>query len=87
MTRLYPYQHDLIDSPLTKPSRRRRAEDEYTAATLAQMRKYAPYDESINPHPVGDMRHERVRRFYERNVRQYHLYEPHFRHICEAYGL
>jgi hypothetical protein len=71
----------------TKPSRTRRDEDEAIAARAAHERGYADYDPSINPFPAENaIRHERVKRFYDRLVRQYHEYEPIFRDLCEVYG-
>jgi hypothetical protein len=70
-----------------KPSRIRRAEDEAIAARAAHRRGYADYDPSINPFPPENViRHERVKRVYERLVRMHHEYEPIFRDLCEVYG-
>ena len=70
----------------TKPSRIRRAEDEYIARQQARLRKFADYDDSLNPWFVGSLRYERVKRAYERIVQQYRAYEPIFQDICRAYG-
>lgn len=69
-----------------KASKIRQKEDSTLVAIALRKSEAAPYTPNMNPHPEGTLRHDRFRRYYERDQRSYWCREYYFRDLCEAYG-
>lgn len=69
-----------------KPSKIRQKEDATLVTYALRKSKAADYQPTMNPYEEGTLRHDRFRRYYERDVRSCRKMDAYFKDLCEVYG-
>lgn len=69
-----------------KASKLRQKEDATLVSLTLRKTKAADYSPEMNPHPEGTLRHDRFRRYYERDVRSFRMVDAQWKDLCEVYG-
>lgn len=68
------------------PTKQRRKAVLNRATEICYKLKGAEYRDNLNPYPLNSFDFNRFKRFYEGQVRSYHLFQSQCDHFAEFYG-